>query len=143
MSTVDELLAKKKAELERHVPGATVLTPKEQMLDARDVEKRHPDKAIRWVNIRDPQKAATRQLEGYVRLSEEEGGRTIGDELALMGAPREHIEAQREAIRRVTFERLNAHNNEMEQIAEGVAKVMRDRYGMSVDPKRILVKGDE
>jgi hypothetical protein len=142
-AATEAIIARQREMLDRAVPGANVLTPKAQMLDASDVQARHPDKALRWVNIRDPQKAASRQLEGYETLSESEGGRRLGDELALMAAPRDQIEAKREAIRRVTAERLTAHNDEMEQIADNVAKVMRDRYGVTVDPKRILVKGDE
>lgn len=121
------------------VPGAPTLTPKQQMLDASDVEKRHPDKVIRWVNIRDPQKAASRQVEGYVRLSEAEGGRHLGNDLALMAIPRRQHEAKVAAIAKLNDDRLNAHRREMESVAESVAKQMRDRYGVSIDASRILV----
>lgn len=123
----------------RTVPGAPTLTPKQQMLDASDVEKRHPDKVIRWVNIRDPQKAESRRVEGYVRLSEAEGGRSLGNDLALMAIPRAAHEAKVQAIRKLNDERLNAHRREMESVAESVAKQMRDRYGVSIDASRILV----
>lgn len=123
----------------RTVSGAPTLTPKQQMLDASEVEKRHPDKVIRWVNIRDPQKAESRRVEGYVRLSEAEGGRSLGNDLALMAIPRRLHEQKVAAIQKLNDDRLNAHRREMESVAESVAKQMRDRYGVSIDASRILV----
>ena len=121
------------------IPGATVLTPKAQMLDASDVERQHPDKFIRWVNIRDRQKAEARQLTGYVRLSEDEGGRHLGDELALVAIPKKQHEARTEAIKKLNDERMRAHHTAMEQMAESVARMARDQYGIKLDPRRILV----
>lgn len=121
------------------VPGANVLTPRESMLDASDVQEKHPDKHLRWVNIRDRQKAESRRLEGYVRLPSDEGGRHLGDELALMGVPREVHERKVAAIKKANEERLNSHRDEMQAMAESVAKSLRDNYGIKVDASRILV----
>lgn len=138
MSLAD-MKARLATEEAKTVPGAPTLTPKQQMLDASEVEKRHPDKVIRWVNIRDPQKAESRRVEGYVRLSEAEGGRSLGNDLALMAIPRAQHEAKVKAIRKLNDERLNAHRREMESVAESVARQMRDRYGVQIDASRILV----
>lgn len=121
------------------VPGANVLTPRESMLDARDVEAQHPDKHLRWVNIRDRQKAESRKLEGYTRLAPSEGGRALGDELALMSISKERAEEKIERIKADNEARLSSHRSEMESMAESVARQMRDRHGISVDPSRILI----
>lgn len=122
------------------IPGALSRTPKQHMLDsAASVQEKHPDLRLRWVNIRDPQKAASRVNEGYRRLSSEEGGRQIGDELALMGAPRELVEAKEHEIRQLNEERLVAHRREMENAVEGVARQLRDRHGIKVDSRRLMV----
>lgn len=139
---MDELKAKQQqlAQVEKTtIPGAVSLTPKAQMLDARDVQERHPDKVLRWVNIRDRQKAEARQLAGYVRLSEDEGGRHLGDELALMAIPKKQHEARREAIKQLNDERMRAHHTAMENMAESVARMARDQFGVKIDPRRILV----
>lgn len=136
--SLDQLKALREQE-GRSVPGAMVLTPKQTMLDARDVEAKHPDKKLRWVNLRDRQKAESRKIEGYTRLSSDEGGRALGDEMALFFIPRDQHEARVENVRRLNDERLNAHRHEMQAMAESVAKQMRDRYGVSIDANRILV----
>lgn len=122
------------------VPGARLLTPKEQLLDASDVAAKHPGKHLRWVNIRDKSKAETRVREGYVRLSSDEGGRHLGDEMALFGLPREVAERKQAELRRLNEERLTAHEREYEATVEGVARVLRDRYGVKFNTDRILIK---
>lgn len=122
------------------VPGARVLTPKEQMLDATDVAAKHPDLHLRWVNIRDKNKAETRTREGYRRLSSDEGGRHLGDEMALFGLPREVADRKRAELERLNEERLVAHEREYEATVEGVARALRDRYGVKFNVDRILIK---
>lgn len=126
------------------VPGAYSRTPKQAMLDrAEAVQEKHPDLRLRWVNVRDPQKAESRREDGYRRLTSEEGGMNIGDELVLMGAPRERVEAREAAQRQLNEERLVAHVGEMERAVEGVAKALRDNHGIKVNPRQLLVnEGD-
>lgn len=119
--------------------GAIPLAPKQMMLDASDVAQKHPDLHLRWVNIKDPQRAATQIMKGYRRLEAEEGGRALGDELALFGISRERFEVITAHNRKVHNERLSAHTKEMENIADAVARELRDRHGIRVDPSRILV----
>ena len=138
-----EDLKKARESLERveatEVHGAPVLTPRAQMLDARDVQAKHPDKHLRWVNIRDRQKADKRLQDGYVRLSNDEGGRHLGDDLALMGIPKQLHAARTEAVRQLNDERMRAHKTAMENAAEAVARQARDRFGVKIDARRILV----
>jgi len=119
--------------------GAPSRAPRQQMLDASAVQERHPDKHVRWVGIRDPQKAESRQLDGYERLTSEEGGKQIGNELVLMAAPRELVEARIQSERRLNRERLEAPKRMMQEAAEGIARELRDRHGITVDADRIFV----
>lgn len=137
--TTGEALAAMKRMEAIQVPGAPNRLPKELMLDASDAIARHPDKHLRWVNIKDPQKAMSRQLEGYTRLTSEEGGRTIGNELALMSIPKEKYEARIDAQRKRNRELLVAHKAEMKKVVGDVARSLRDEHGVQVDEKRLLV----
>lgn len=137
-STVEQMAALEALE-RRTVSGAPSRAPRQQMLDASAVQARHPDKHVRWVGIRDPQKAESRQMDGYTRLTSEEGGKQIGNELVLMSAPIEVVEQRRAEERQLNASRLEAPRRMMEEAAEGVAKALRDNHGMKVDPKRILV----
>jgi hypothetical protein len=121
------------------VPGAPIRAPRQQLLDASAVQKEHPGEHVRWVNIRDPQKAESRQMEGYKRLTSEEGGRQIGSELALMAAPVEIVQARVDAERQLNREKLEAPKRMMEEAAEGIAKDLRDNHGMNIDPRRLFV----
>jgi len=119
--------------------GAPSRAPRQQMLDASKVQEAHPDKHVRWVGIRDPQKAESRQLDGYQRLTSEEGGKQIGNELVLMAAPKELVEERIAGERRLNRERLEAPKRMMQEAAEGIAKELRDRHGINVDSSRIFV----
>src|SRR5512138_58264 len=101
---VDPNLIKKLSRQEETTnPGANVLTPKQELLNARDVQEKHPDKRVRWVSLRDAQKVESRKMEGYKIIPSEEGGRRLGDDLVLMEIPREIYEAKVKQI-----EQLNA-----------------------------------
>lgn len=134
-------LAKKLGRQEQvSVPGADMLTPKQSLLDAREVQKKNPDLRVRWVSLRNPEKLQARQAEGYQALTPEQGGRRLGDNLVLMGIPRERHEARVARQERANQERLKQHNRDMEAIVEAVARELRDKHGISVKPERILVQ---
>lgn len=119
--------------------GAVPRTPKQLMLDASEIEKGDPEHKYRWVNVRDPQKAQARIMEGYTPIAEGEGGRTLGGALKLMKIPREVHLARIADQKREHKLRLNAHRTELENLAEGIARELRDRHGINVDAERILV----
>jgi len=121
------------------IPGGMPMAPKQMMLDATDVAAKHPDLHLRWVNIRDPQKAGARQFSGYRRLAPDEGGKSLGDELALFACTKERHDAVKEHNRRTHEARLVAHKREMEQAVEAVAREMQDRYGVKIDTSRLMV----
>lgn len=137
-SAEEQLAAARRTEA-RTVPGAVPRTPRQLMLDASAVQEKHPDKHLRWVNIKDPQKAESRQMDGYTRLTSEEGGKQLGSELVLMGAPRELVEARIADERKLNRERLEAPKRMMQEAAEGIARELRDNHGINVDPSRIFV----
>ena len=138
---VDPNLIKKLTRQEEvTTPGANVLTPKQEMLNASDVQAKHPDKRVRWVSMRDAQKIESRKMEGYKIIPSEEGGRRLGDDLVLMELPREVYEAKVKQTEKLNEQRLRQHRDEMERVVEGVVKQLRDRHGIQVDTKRILVE---
>lgn len=137
--------SEQKQELDRveakTIPGAPNRLPKEMMLDASDVQAKHPDLHLRFVNIKDTNKAAGRLAEGYRRLSNEEGGRHLGDELALFGVPREVVERKRKAQAERNTALLTQYKSEMEGAVEAVVRELRDRHGINVDTNRIFIQG--
>lgn len=136
---VDAIKAKMEVQERTTVPGAFDRTPKGKMLDASSTEKSvGPDKRVRWLNLKDPNKVAMRQQEGYVRVPESEGGKVLGDEMATFAIPRERHEARVAAQNAENKRRLVAHKTDMERLAENTARVLRDQHGISVDPRRLF-----
>jgi len=130
-------------EEEKTVPGARVRTPRQQLVDARTVQAKHPDKHIRWVNIKDPQKVEERKNDGYVRLTSEEGGKSIGDQLALFAIPKEHASQRRREHAERAEMLLNAHKHEVRAAAEAAAKNLRDTTGIKVSANRLIIDESE
>lgn len=119
--------------------GAAVLTPKEVLLDLSDLQAKHPDKHFRWVNIRSPGNADRRRLDGYLRLPESDGGKEMGGELAVFVTTQRIHEVRVARQKQMTKDRLNAHKAEVERQVDAIAKELRDKYGLKIDPARILV----
>lgn len=160
MSAIDDLKAKKAAEdaaaqaaeasrpptvqealdaLQRHedltVPGARSRMPKEMMMDAPEAREKHPDLHLRMVH---PQNMEARKLDGYRRLTSEEGGKELAGHGVLMGIPKAEAERRKKAIEKENADRLVAHKREAEGIAEGLARELRDRHGLNISAERIL-----
>lgn len=119
-------------------PGAMPMATKQSLLDASDVAKKHPDKHLRWVNVGVPEKAQSRQREGYERVPAAEGGKQVGN-LALFACTKERHEQHVEADRQLRSRRLDAHNVEVEKTAESVAKVLRDKHGIRINAERLMI----
>lgn len=137
--TLDEM----KADLDRlerttGSSGAIPLTPKAQLLDATDVQSQHADKRLRWVNTQNAEKAQLRQAQGYERVPVAEGGRQVGN-LALFALSKDEYNRRVADVERRNKERLSAHKTDVEKIAEGVARELRDRHGISVKAENILI----
>jgi len=117
--------------------GAIPRMPKEMMFDATAVEARHPDKHLRWLNMSDKNKMASRKAEGYTILPESEGGQKIGDEMVLASIPRAQYEQRLARQEEENDRRLNAHTAEWEGQAEAMARTLRDNYGIKVSPEKL------
>lgn len=117
--------------------GAMSNEPTAVVLDASRQQASSPDKRFRWVHVT---KAARRQVQGYTRVSEADGGRQVGN-LILMTLPREEYDRRLEHQRKINRERLTVHNREVEEVAEGIAKYLRDEKGINVRTEDILLRG--
>lgn len=137
-----ELQALRRQE-EKEVPGLRIRTPRQRIHDASEAQAKNPDLHIRWVNIKDPEKAEARKEVGYRRLTSEEGGRQIGDQAALFGIPKEQAAAMRQAHKEENEARLNAHKAEMRRAAEEGARTLRDQAGLDVSADRLLIDESE
>lgn len=139
-TAVSDLVKKLHRQEQTSTPGADVLTPKQMLLDARSVEKANPDKRIRWVSLKNAEKMQSRQAEGYSVVPADRGGKRLGDNYVLMEISREKHEARVNRQNNLNQVRLKQHKDEMGQIVEAVARELRDKHGLSVNPERILVQ---
>ena len=141
---VAEILKRAQRVEDKTVPGAPLRGTKQQLLDASDVaEKYKDDLHVRWVNTRDPQKATGRQLDGYVKLTKEEGGRSLGDETALFAQPIARYRENVEAIDKLNKDRMKSHTREMEETVQAVVRELRDKHGLHIDERRLFVNEGE
>lgn len=140
--SIEDLKALKEKE-GREVPGLQMRTPRQRVLDAREVQAKHPDKRVRWVNIKDPEKAEARKEEGYKRLTSEEGGRQIGDQSALFAIPEAEARAKDHEIKQENLARMNAHKAAMQRAAEEGARALRNKAGLNVSAERLLISDPE
>jgi hypothetical protein len=109
------------------------------LLDVSDVEKKHPDKRVKWLNLRNTEKVESRKLEGYTRLGTEEGGKTLGSEMATFVIPREVYDRMIAAQKRINRERLSAKQDELSSTVEAVLRELRDRHGIKLDERQLLI----
>lgn len=120
------------------VPGANVMSPKQNLLDASDVEAANPDLRVRWLNTKNAEKVITRQAEGYVRLPEEKGGRSLGGEMALFAIPRSQYEARVKRQEQMANDRLIQHERDAERMADAIARELKDKHGITVSPDKLM-----
>lgn len=123
----------------QQLSGAPTLTPKDVMLDLSDLKKQHPDKHFRWVNIKSPGAADMRRVNGYIRVPESEGGRQLGDELAIFACSQGNKDRQLANHKRLNEARLLAHKADVEKIADDIARELRDKHGIKVNAERLLI----
>lgn len=133
----------KRIEATQGPSGAAPAMTYTALLDPSKAEEQNPGKRVRWVNLKNAARVQGRQAGGYERIPEAEGGRQVGD-LALFRLPEGEYEKRVEALRKLNSERLQAHNREAEQIADEIARQLRDRHGVDVNPETIYgVRGGD
>lgn len=123
----------------RQVAGARVLTPKQVLMDTTELEAKNPDTHYRWGNQMNKEKMEARKQQGYEVVPESEGGRRLGDEMVLLRIPRERAEAIQRRYDNSTASRLESFKSDHQAAVENVARELRDRHGIRVDPKKLLV----
>jgi len=128
----------------RTVSGADPRLPRGMMLDQPRLatEVKNPDLHIRWINERVEGRSALVQGLGYVKLSEEQGGKQLG-ELALYGIPRERY-GELEAAKRVrTSQQLRRFREDMkDQVRETLAEI-NATHGTDLQERDILIDNEE
>lgn len=123
--------------------GAIPRQPKQRMYRIDKLKEANPDKHYRYVNIADDEKAQGRLDDGYKPVSEAEaekhGVRAEIGTTRLMEIPREVADARRREIDETTRHRLKAHERDVREAVEGVARELRDKHGLSIPVDRLLV----
>ena len=143
-----EQLSQLKTDLERQeatqVLGAPVRSPKEDILDARALEAKHPNKYHRYLNTANKDRMPGRiHREGFRPVDKKEAeaagvNASVGN-LVLSEQPWEIHDRRIAAQNAENERRLKAHEATMEQVVDSVVRDLRDKHGIKVDPKRLLV----
>ena len=129
----------------KEVRGAPSLQPKASMLDASALQKKNPEKYYRYGSMANRDKMEERIASGEYTLTDEKEARKagvrarLGDRMALIETSKEHHDQKMAAAKKEHERRLEAHKSEVRQVAEGVARELRDKHGLDVDVDRILV----
>jgi hypothetical protein len=137
IAKIKELQSQLQRQANQEYSGAASNATATMMLDKSEAEKLNPGSRVRWVSLRNEQKAAARQASGYVRLAAEEGGRQVGS-LVLMKLPAEEHARRVKQIDQLTQDRLHAHEKEAENMAVSLARELRDNHGIRVDPEKLF-----
>lgn len=137
-TSAKEVLDSLKRVEDKEVSGLRQSTPKQRLLDASDVQKKFPQKRVRWVSSTFSEKMESRKMEGYEVVPEKDGGRRVGG-LVLMFCPIEVHKERVRSIERLNAERLQLHTREMQGMAEGEARRLRNQHGIKVDAKDLLI----
>lgn len=140
MATTKETLeALQREEKKTGGSGAVPNTQKQTLLDLSELKSKHPDKEFRWVHIHNTGKAERRIRDGWSKLPADQGGRTVGN-LAIFSIPRPKVESMRQARQERTARLLTAYKVQSHHEAEQMAKILRDRHGIDIDPKRLIAE---
>lgn len=129
------LLRAQKQELEqieaRTVAGGNVLAPRSRLLDASDAQEKNPDKHVRWINTGDASRTTARQADGYSKLSEEQGGKKVGN-LELFAIPKQQYAARVAGVRQRSAASFAEPQQQFEASMSEVAKFLRDKHGIKI-----------
>lgn len=139
-TTAKEILAElNRTEKKTGNSGAVPNTLKGDLLDLSEIEAKHPGKEIRFVNVTNVDKVARRIKNGWSRLSEGDGGKQIGN-LAVFVCDKAQVANLRAAKNERHKNLLVQFKAEDHAMAERMSKVLRDRHGIDIDPKRLIAE---
>lgn len=126
------------------VSGAPSRSPMEQTLAYSETVQKALDEAganrnVRWVAIGNPVIMESRKHQGYTVLPESEGGRRLGNDLAVATCPKELREDRARHAEKLHRARLEDSGKQI-LLAEldKTARELRDRHGIKVSPERLL-----
>lgn len=120
--------------------GAASLSPKEQLLNADEAKKQNPDSHVRWLSLRNTEKLDARMEEGYAKIPESEGGRQLGDSMALFRIPRQLSDARIKRQEEATRARAGAVKEVFTEIGQRLAHEMKRQLGLSDSQvKRLII----
>ena len=128
----------------KEVLGAPSNMSRTQMLDVSIIEKMHPESHYRYVNMTDPQKVILRKNRGYEPVTDAEANEAgvaarHGSELVLMKCARSLYDTKVLQQKELNKARLVSHKTEVRGVIEGVARQLKDQYGIDVPLDRLMV----
>lgn len=111
--------------------GAASLSPKEQLLNSEEAKKQNPDSNVRWLSLRNKEKLDVRMEEGYEKIPESEGGRQLGDSMALFRIPRQLSDARIKRQEAATRARAGSVREVYSELGARMAHKLKKEHGLS------------
>jgi hypothetical protein len=124
----------------RTYSGADIRTPRGNILHAEEAISKRPEFHYRFVNVSAPGKAANAQAIGYEKVSEEEGGKTLGD-LVLFRIPLEKRADRVASQERQTKDDIKKVTEDLRGEVREMARFMKKK-GIDIDENRLGVFSD-
>jgi len=117
--------------------GANVRAPRGSILHAEEALAKHPEYHYRFVNMNAPGKADNAKAIGYEKVTEEDGGKTLGD-LALFRIPLEKRAERVASQEKQTKDDIKKVTEDLRGEVREMARFMR-RKGLDIDENRLGV----
>lgn len=117
--------------------GANIRAPRGSILHAEEALAKRPEFHYRFVNMNAPGKADNAKAIGYEKVSEEEGGKTLGD-LALFRIPLEKRAERVAGQEKQTKDDIKKVTEDLRGEVREMARFMR-RKGLDIDENRLGV----
>lgn len=120
--------------------GADIRAPRGSIINAEEAISKHPEYHYRFVNILAPGKADNAKAMGYEKVTEEDGGKTLGD-LSLFRIPLERRAERQAGQEKRTKDDIKKVTEDLRGEVREMAKFLR-RKGVDIDENRLGVFSD-
>jgi hypothetical protein len=117
--------------------GANIRAPRGSILHAEEAIMKHPEYHYRFVNMNAPGKADNAKAIGYEKVTEEDGGKTLGD-LALFRTPLEKRASRVAGQEQQTKDDIKKVTEDLRGEVREMARFMRKK-GIDIDENRLGV----
>ena len=95
---------------------------------------------LRWLSLRNKEKLDSRIEEGYAKVPEAEGGRQLGDSMALFRIPTELRDARKRREVAQTNSRLHSVKERFAEFGERVVHKLKRDHGLSdAEVRRLII----